>query len=84
MLPMTSVVVYVASARSWLPIVAKWSIRLMQIPIRKIMPWQEDASQTAVGSNPAAGKGFFLSKSPLHEHIEVDFLLNIKLSSIKD
>ena len=44
------------------------------------MHWKEDASQRTVGSNPAAGKGFFLSKSPSHEHIEVEFLLNIKVS----
>ena len=35
----------------------------MQIPERKAVPWPEDASQEIMGSNPGAGKGFFLAKS---------------------
>ena len=37
----------------------KWSTEEMQkIPVRKVMPWPEDASQKALGSNPSAGKNF--------------------------
>ena len=31
----------------------------MQIPVRKVIPWQVDASRKAVGLNPGADKGFF-------------------------
>ena len=39
---------------------ANYSILLSQIPVRKVMPWQEDVSKNVMGSNPGAGKGFFL------------------------
>ena len=35
----------------------------MQIPVRKVMPWQDDVRQKVGGSNVGAGKSFFLVKS---------------------
>ena len=37
----------------------------MQIPVMKVMSRQEDKSQKVEGSNPGAGKGFFLLNSIL-------------------
>ena len=34
----------------------------MKIPVRKVMPWQEDASWKVMGSKPGANKDFFLVK----------------------
>ena len=48
-----------ASPEHHLPIGAKQSMRVMQIPERKVMPWQEEMSWKVVSSNPGAGKGFF-------------------------
>ena len=41
------------------------AIREMQIPVRKVKPWQEDDNQNVMGLNPSAGKGLFLMKSLL-------------------
>ena len=71
MLPMTSVVVDVSSARSWLPIVAKWSIRLMQITERKVMNRQEDMSWKVVGLNPVLSKICFPRKISVEVSIYV-------------
>ena len=65
MLPVTEVVVFLASARSpdpeyLLPIGAKWLIGEKQIPERKVMPWQEDVSQKVVNSNPSWQKISYL------------------------
>ena len=49
----------------WLPIRAKWSIRMMHKPVMKVIPWQADTSQMFVGSNLSVGKIFLLVKSPL-------------------
>ena len=42
-----------------LPIKGNQLITEMQVPVLSVMPWQEDASQKVVGSNPSAGKGIF-------------------------
>ena len=33
----------------------QWSMEEMEIPVRKVMPWQEDASHKFMGLNPGAG-----------------------------
>ena len=62
-----------------LPIGAKQSMREMQIPVRKVKPWQEEMSWKVVGSNPGAGKGFFSRETSikvyLWHHLVVEFVL---------
>ena len=38
----------------------QWLIREKQITVRMVMPWQEDAWQNMMGSNPGGGKGLFI------------------------
>ena len=81
MLPVTTSAVLGTSIRRpeyWLPIVAKLSIREMQIPVRKAKPWQEDMSRKAERSNYGSDKGFFLTNFPLNfhdHHLAVDFFI---------
>ena len=50
----------------------------MQIPVRKVIPWQVDASRKAVGLNPGADKGFFTheisAKVVLNDHLVVEYV----------
>ena len=59
------VVVFVTTAgppEYWITIGPHWSFGEMQIPVRKVMPWQEDESQMVVGWNPRDKKGFLIMK----------------------
>ena len=51
-------------------------VRRYRIPVRKVMPWQEDTSQKVLGSNPSSCKGFFqIFICTLHELYNVLILV---------
>ena len=49
----------------------------MKIPVRKEMPWQEDASRKVMGLKPGASKEFFPVKRLLKCHSSGLYPLNI-------
>ena len=49
----------------------------MQIPVKWIMPWKDDASQKVFGRNISASKGFFPSQSALHIACTINHLVGI-------
>ena len=44
----------------------------------KVVPWQEDASQKVLGSNPSAGKVFFW-QNPSYYELEQSYHLIVEL-----
>ena len=49
----------------WPPIRGKWLIGEVELPIRKVTHWQEDANLNVIGSNPSTSKKYFFAKSLL-------------------